>query len=287
MRDRGFIVALCLFLLMGLCSTALAATPPEERYKNFYADGWFGTYALREFDKIAPAPGVNWFVDDAQDWLSRAQREGWVVKYKPAEAMNGSIILGYHDGLVWVGVAREVTDKGLIFETVMGGDGKPARYWIKFTDIAATIHFQGCILPIRAPGAKQVSPMADYKNIRGSTGSAWPALEFDKIAPKPGFNWQGPEIKWSEDAAEKGWVIGNKPSLIKKGGLLVLFNRATKRTMVAFVRDVFDSTIVFDFVDVPYSRVITARLTTEQLMDVNALGGFVFDSVILPERKKR
>ena len=75
--------------------------------------------------------------------------------------------------------------------------------------------------------------------------------------------------------------------MIKKGGLLVLFNRATKRTMVAFVRDVFDSTIVFDFVDVPYSRVITARLTTEQLMDVNALGGFVFDSVILPERKKR
>ena len=91
--------------------------PSEGKYKNFYSDGWFGTYALREFDKVAPTPGVNWFVEDAQDWLARAQRDGWVVKSKPAEAVNGAIIVGYNEGLAWVGVAREVTDQGLIFET--------------------------------------------------------------------------------------------------------------------------------------------------------------------------
>ena len=284
-------MTLCLIVAAGVLSTADAATnpvaAPEGRYKNFYSDGWFGTYALREFDKIAPVPGVNWFVEDAQDWLARAQREGWVVKNKPAETLNGSIIVGYHEGLVWVGVAREVTDKGLVFETVMGGDGKPARYWMKFADLAASIHFQGCILPLRLPDAKTVSPMEDYKNIRGSGGSAWPAKEFDKVAPRPGVDWQGPERDWAEEADHQGWRTGRKPADIKTGSLMVLYNPDIKRTKVAFVQAVLDSTVVFDFVDPPYSRIITARLTMEQLVDSKALGGFVFDSVILPEKKKR
>jgi hypothetical protein len=286
MRDRGLSVALCLLLLIGFCSMAVAASPPETRYKNFYADGWFGTYALREFDKVAPALALTGLSMMRRiGCRGRSGKAGWSkINRRGHERIDYPWL---SRGIGLVGVAREVTDKGLIFETVMGGDGKPARYWIKFTDAAAAIHFQGCILPVRAPGAKQISPMADYKNIRGASGSAWPVQEFDKVAPKPGFNWQGPEIKWAEEAGDNGWLTANKPSLIKRGGLLVLFNRTAKRAMVAFVREVLDSTIVFDFVDVPYSRVITARLTMEQLLDANALGGFVFDSVILPERKKR
>ena len=72
-----------LFVFTAAISAVDAAPPTPEpsdgKYKNFYSDGWFGTYALREFDKVAPTPGVNWFVEDAQDWLARAQRDGWVV----------------------------------------------------------------------------------------------------------------------------------------------------------------------------------------------------------------
>jgi len=292
MKRLQALIALCLIGVV--CAFSISQvesaelSPTETKYKNFYSDGWFGTYALREFDKEAPVPGVNWFVEDAQDWLARAQREGWEIKYKPSEAVNGAIVLGYQEGLVWVGIAREVTDKGLIFETVMGGEGNPARYWMKFTDISSSIHFQGCILPRRLPGAKTVSPMADYKNARGFSGGAWPAQEFDKIAPKPGFNWQGAEKDWAAEAEKQGWVVERKPSAAKKGSLLILFNPEAQKTKIAFVRDIFtNNTLVFEFVDPPFSRVITARLKIDQLADKSAFGGFVFDAVILPERKSR
>ncbi len=287
MKMLRTLIALCLIgvVCIGARSTVEAAT--ETRYKNFYSDGWFGTYALREFDKVAPAPGVNWFVDDAQDWLARAQRDGWIVRNKPSAAVNGSIIVGYHEGLVWVGIAREVTDKGLIFETVMGGDGKPARYWMTFSELVSSIHFQGCILPQRIPGARLVSPMADYKGVRGFNGASWPVQEFDKSAPKPGFNWQGPENEWASEAAQNGWVVSRKPSAVKKGGLLIFYNQDSNKTKVALIRDIFDTTVVFEFVDPPFSRVITARLSKDQLVDRSAFGGFVFKAVILPERKGR
>ena len=219
---RVFSYLLLILFAFTAAISAVAANPAppapsEGKYKNFYSDGWFGTYALREFDKVAPTPGVNWFVEDAQDWLARAQRDGWVVKTKPAEAVNGAIIVGHHEGLAWVGVAREVTDQGLIFETVMGSEGKPARYWMKFSEIDKLIHFKGCILPQRLPNAKSVSPMNDFKSVRGFTGSAWPAQEFDKVAPKPGFNWQGAEKDWAKEAAGKGWRVERNPTEVKQG----------------------------------------------------------------------
>jgi hypothetical protein len=291
MKSLQALFTLCLIGIICVFSfspvESAAGSPPEEHYKNFYSDGWFGTYALREFDKIAPVPGVNWFVEDAQDWLARAQRDGWEVRHKPSEAISGSIILGYHEGLVWVGIAREVTDKGLVFETVMGGDGKPARYWMKFADLAAAIHFQGCILPQRIPGAKTVSPMADFKTARGFSGAAWPAQEFDNTAPKPGFNWQGAEKDWPDQAQRQGWLVDKKTTAVKKGSLLVLYNPEAQKYKIAFARDVIDSTLIFEFVDPPFSRVITARLKLDQLMEPSAFGGFVLNAVILPERKRK
>ena len=289
---RNFIyIYLFLFLFAaGVSAAEVTNTVPasnDGKYKNYYSDGWFGTYALREFDKVAPTPGVNWFVEDAQDWLARAQRDGWVVKSKPAEAVNGAIIVGYNEGLAWVGVAREVTDQGLIFETVMGSEGKPARYWMKFSEIDKLIHFKGCILPQRTPNAKSVSPMADYKGVRGFAGLAWPVQEFDKIAPKPGFNWQGAEKDWPKEAANKGWRVMKNPTEIKPGGLIVFLHSASGQIKIAVVRTVSIPVVIFEFVDPPFSRVITARLTMEQLLDKNSFGGFVFDSVILPERVKK
>ncbi|MHC1759060.1 MAG: hypothetical protein AB9917_06085 [Negativicutes bacterium] len=279
------IVVLCGLSYLSVNTATAAAV--ESRYKNYYSDGWFGTYALREFDKVAPSPGVNWYVEDAQDWLARAQRDGWVVKRKPADIVNGSIIMGYHEGLVWVGIAREVTDKGLYFETVMGDDGKPARYWMNLATIESAIHFKGCILPQRIPGAKLMNPMAGYKTVVGFAGAAWPVQEFDRVAPRPGFNWQGTEREWVSAAAKKGWVTDNNPVATQTGSLLLFYNPKLHQTRVAMVRDVLDSTVVFDYVDPAYSRVVTARLTIDQLLDNRAFGGFVFDGVILPVRTKR
>lgn len=259
----------------------------KEKYINFYSSRWFGTYALMEFDRIAPAPGVNWFVEDAQDWLGRAQREGWVVKTKPEEAVSGAIVVGYHEGLSWVGVAREVTAEGLIFETVMGREGNPpARYWIRFSDINKIIHFKGYILPQRNPSANTGSPMNDYKGLRGFSGLAWPAQEFDKVAPTPGFNWQGLEKDWANAAHSKGWRVAKNPSEITAGGLLLMFHPTANKYKVAIVRSVENPVVVFEFVDPPFSRVITARLTMEKFRDQSAFGGYVFDAVILPERSR-
>ena len=77
-RLRNFAaMLLVVFTFLSGISPAMAVTAPDAgKFKAFYSDGWFGTYALREFDKIAPPPGVNWFVDYAQDLLPRAEREG-------------------------------------------------------------------------------------------------------------------------------------------------------------------------------------------------------------------
>ena len=77
------------------------------------------------------------------------------------------------------------------------------------------------------------------------------------------------------------------PTEIKAGGLIVFIHPASAQVKIALARSVSVPIVVFDFVDPPFSRVITARLTMEQLLDKNAFGGFVFDSVILPERTKK
>jgi len=279
-----FVVSAFLF---GFSQVEAATAPDEGIFKNYYSDGWFGTYALREFDKIAPVPGVNWFVDDAQDWLNRAQREGWVVRRKPSEAINGSIIVGYNEGLAWVGIAREVTEKGMLFETFTVAEGKPARRWMNFDEVLNLIHFQGCILPQRLPGMTTVSPMMDYKGIQGFNGSAWAVREFDLVAPKPGFNWQGAEKDWADEANRKGWTVESKPDIIKPGSLMILQHFDTAQIKVAVVRESLGNIVVFEFVDPSFGRVITVRLTVEQLMDKTSFGGYVFKALILPEKKRK
>lgn len=281
--------ALIIVLILVVSSSCLLSTAEsaDDWYKSFYSNGWFGTYALREFDKVAPPPGVNWYVDDAQDWLARAERDGWVVKRKPVEAIPGSIILGYENNLVWVGIAREVTNKGLIFETVMGGDGKPARYWLEFPQVMEQVHFKGAILPVRITGAVLTSPMEDYKGLKGAAGVAWPVREFDKIAPKPDFNWPGKERDWPVEAKKKGWAVKTSPSEPAIGALLLLEHVTTKNIVVGIVREIYPSVAVFDYVDTPYSRVNTLRLTFQQMLDPKAFGGYVFKAYIWAEQVKK
>ena len=208
------------------------------------------------------------------------------MKRNPSEAVNGSIIVGYHEGLVWVGIARDVTDKGLVFETYTN-EGKAARYPMKFDDLETSIHFQGYVLPQREPGASTTSPMLDYKGVRGFTGSAWAVKQFDLVAPKPGFNWQGAEKDWADAAQRKGWQVEKTPVNIKPGSLLIFQQADSKQIKVASALETIGNVLVFEYVDSPFSRVITARLTIEQLSDKTAFGGYVFQALIVPEKKTR
>ena len=117
-------------------------------YKNFYSDSWYGTYVLKEFDKIAPAPGVNWYIDSVQDWLPGVANAGWVIKNKPTDAMVGALVVGYRNDLSWLGISREVSEKGILFETMHGN--RVVKLWIDYQKLEKEINFKGYIWPLRS-----------------------------------------------------------------------------------------------------------------------------------------
>jgi hypothetical protein len=75
-------------------------------------------YSAREFDKIAPEPGVDW-TGDQGEWLLNASAKGWVTKTGAADAKAGALIIGhdYPTG-VWVGIVRTVGDDKVSYETL-------------------------------------------------------------------------------------------------------------------------------------------------------------------------
>lgn len=86
-------------------------------YKGFTESSQEG-YVAKEFDKLAPAPGVNW---DGQPevWFGEALQRGWSVKTSPRSAKIGSIILGFdQSNNVWVGIVRDVNETGIRFDTL-------------------------------------------------------------------------------------------------------------------------------------------------------------------------
>ncbi|MEN6567372.1 MAG: hypothetical protein ABFC57_13835 [Veillonellales bacterium] len=80
-------------------------------------------YFAREFDKVAPAPGMDWEDDVPSIWLGGASEKGWVVKTSPESAIPGALILGfdkYYEKCyyIWVGIVREVSADKVVFETL-------------------------------------------------------------------------------------------------------------------------------------------------------------------------
>ncbi len=277
---------LAVLTLVALCWASYIslgwAAAPEGNYKNYYSEKWFATYALKEFDKVAPPPGVNWYVSVPQDWLSRATREGWIVKKNPTECMVGALVLGYDNDSAWVGIAREVTEKGLLYETSV--NNKVVKIWIDFPKLETGILFKGYIWPVRpATATPTVNWRDDYKGVKGYTGFAWPLREFDKVAVKPGFNWTGSEKNWADAAAAHSWVVKTKPGDAKVGALM-LFGRAAEATVrVGVVREALTDIVVFDYVDTVFGNIITYRLAADQMNDVKEFDGFVLKAYIWPE----
>lgn len=86
-------------------------------YKGF-AEASPEGYAAKEFDKLAPSPGVDW-QGRPQDWPELAVRHGWRVETVPTAAKTGAIIIAVdRTGRVLAGIIRAVNDTGICFETL-------------------------------------------------------------------------------------------------------------------------------------------------------------------------
>ncbi len=89
----------------------------EPSYKGF-REYWSITYILKEFDQIAPAPGVNWH-GKVTDWLVNAQKSGWVTKNTPADAQVGALLLQVNPttSLVKVGIVRAISNGSIVVDS--------------------------------------------------------------------------------------------------------------------------------------------------------------------------
>lgn len=162
-------VFLFLAMLMFTSVTAGSTIDRSTSYKGF-PWGYCTWYAAKEFDKVAPSPGIGcdkWRGRDgrgghAQEWYQRAQRAGWVVTRDPARAIPGSIIVWRGGGFGHVAIVREVTSTHVhISEMNSGTIIRPgitnnfgvvttARLLLTNLNRGSSLTFRGFILPERA-----------------------------------------------------------------------------------------------------------------------------------------
>lgn len=107
-------------------------------YKGFSLSQGSG-FAAQEFDKAAPAPGLDW-TGDLEVWFWEARAKGWVTKRSAQEAKVGAIIIGFesYPTGVWVGIVRSVKNDAITYETV-DDKGKKVVLTKDFASLKATL----------------------------------------------------------------------------------------------------------------------------------------------------
>ena len=125
-------------------------------------------YFAKEFDKLTPAPGMDWDNDVLSTWFSDAFGKGWVVKTSPKGAIPGALILGFDPSYnSWVGIVREVDNDKIIFET-LEDKGKVVRNHADVLTLKQQLHLIGYIWPMRVKdNVQQISiekAMKSWKN---------------------------------------------------------------------------------------------------------------------------
>lgn len=93
-------------------------TPSEEPLYKGFSEYWWSTYLFKEFDKIAPAPGVNWH-GNPFSWVDSAKAAGWVTKAETKEAMVGALLIRSNLAAKFleIGIVREVQPDGVVIES--------------------------------------------------------------------------------------------------------------------------------------------------------------------------
>ena len=84
-----------------------------------------------------------------------------------------------------------------------------------------------------------------YKGFAQASPEGYVIQEFDKTAPAPGSDWQGPTEKWLEQASANGWIVKTAATDAKPGAIVILADQAGTYT-VGIVREVNDKAIFFD-----------------------------------------
>lgn len=121
-------------------------------YKGYPINEATGHFA-REFDKVAPAPGVNWHRIDYL-WLTGASQKGWIVKTSLQDVKPGALIVGAdqtHHTLI--GIVREVNDGKITYEK-LDEMGRVIKFITDPKSLEREINFYGYIWPERIQSEK-------------------------------------------------------------------------------------------------------------------------------------
>jgi surface antigen len=89
----------------------------EPRYKGFL-EYWGPAYMLKEFDKIAPNPGVNWR-GNVTNWMGNAQTNGWITKIDSHDAKIGALVIRINptSNQVKVGIVRDIKTDEIVVDS--------------------------------------------------------------------------------------------------------------------------------------------------------------------------
>lgn len=144
--QRVITVALTIFIIFAMNPALSFACDcgSGPLYKGFPLNEDTGYFA-REFDKYAPAPGLDW-EGSSEAWLINAYQKGWVIKSSPQSARPGAIILFTKKYSIWVGIVREVTSNGIRFEA-FNDQNKITSYEANFDSLVPSFQFFGYIWP--------------------------------------------------------------------------------------------------------------------------------------------
>lgn len=133
----------------------------EMLYKGFPQD-WHLAYFLKEFDKIAPAPGVNWTYGTSKrnsgpqtiEWVVAAKEKGWIVQSSVRSLKVGAMAISRNDDkkTVRIYIVREVHDWGFLGSCISSKTGEPIDVNVYFSQLLSNEEgytFKGYIWPER------------------------------------------------------------------------------------------------------------------------------------------
>lgn len=89
----------------------------EPRYKGFF-EYWAPAYMLKEFDKVAPEPGVNW-KGKVSNWIDNSQKAGWITKTDPYDAKIGALVIRINptNNQVKVDIVRDIKNNEIVVDS--------------------------------------------------------------------------------------------------------------------------------------------------------------------------
>jgi hypothetical protein len=110
-------------------------------------------YFAKQFDKMAPSPGIDWEGQPAT-WIAAAYEKGWVVKTSPQDAQPGALVMGFTATQnIWLGIVREVNPGEIKFDT-LDAHGQLLHNTSTAEKMKSDYNLLGYIWPQRVAAAK-------------------------------------------------------------------------------------------------------------------------------------